>query len=120
MFDNCLTKELKLEVNRQILIYLPMKEKNVTVREFLRNFKTLASKKIVLIVQKNGKPEGVFVPYERWEKKQKKAKKPKSLSGISLAEAIEKYMVEGGDPYLSEKVDVICYGAPNPYRNDND
>lgn len=119
MFDNCLTKELKLEVNRRILIYLPMKEKNVTVREFLRNFKTLSEEKNVLIVQKNGKPEGVFVPYEEWEKK-KRTKQPKGISGISLAEAIEKYTFNSGETDLSQRVDEICYGAPNPYRDDND
>lgn len=114
MFDNCLTNMLKLKGNKQNLTLQNMKEEYVTVREFLRNFRKFSGKKKPIIISKNGKPENVFIPYKEWEEKQK-------VKEISLLDIMKEYDLfeNNGDPEASQKVDEICYGANNPYRNDN-
>ena len=111
MLDNCLTNSLRSKVENQI-IYLPMKEENITVREFLRNYKKNKGKNKILIIQNNGKPEGVFVPYDKWKKEPK---------FVSLAEVMKNYEIDDNeDSDISMKIDEIVYGAPNPHRDDND
>lgn len=96
-----------------------MKEEYVTVREFLRNFRKFSGKKKPIIISKNGKPQNVFIPYEQWEKEYKTVSQDQDMGECNLADMIEKYAFDGGDPDLSERVDEIVYGASNPYRNDN-
>ena len=110
MFDNCLTSGLESKVETQI-IYLPMNEKEITIREFLRNHKKYTDKKKTIIITKNGKPKGVYIPYDKWEKKKKKHKfNIKDLEEITFST---------GDPGLSQKIDEICYPYPNKLKNDN-
>ncbi|MFH1218219.1 MAG: hypothetical protein V1679_00035 [Candidatus Peregrinibacteria bacterium] len=85
-----------------------MNEEVITVREFLRNFSKFNKKKKTIIISKNGKPEGIFMPYEKW--------KTAPLTGVNLADAMEKYSFESGEKNLSQKIDEIVYGATNPHR----
>lgn len=118
MLDNCLTNSLKLKADKQNLASTIMEEQYVNVREFLRNYKKLTSKKKPLIITNNGKPEGVFIAYEKWKKGEKKEGKEKF---VSLADAIKKYTFTGsGEKDISQRIDEIVYGAANPHRNDND
>lgn len=118
MFDNCLTNSVKSKADKQNLASTIMEEQYVTVREFLRNYKKFTNKKKPVIVTNNGKPEGVFIAYEKWKKKEKKEGKEKF---VSLADAIKKYTFTGsGEKDISQRVDEIVYGARNPYRDDND
>lgn len=114
MFDNCLTKSLKLKADKKLLINIKMKEETINVREFLRNFKELANKKKILVVMKNGRCQGTYIPYKEW-------KKIKKEDGVVITrELIEKFSFNSGEKDLSKKIDEIVYGASNPYRNDND
>lgn len=118
MLDNCLTSSIKSKAGKQNLAHITMSEEYVTVREFLRNYKKFTNKKKPVIVTNNGKPEGVFISYERWEKKEKRESEERF---ISLADAIKPYISTGsGEKDLSQRVDEIVYGAANPNRNDND
>lgn len=78
------------------------------VREFLRNYKHLVVKQETIIITKNGKPEGVYVPYGKWGKndKQMPTNKPKKF----ILTDLEKYFFKGGDPNLSQNIDKILYG----------
>lgn len=68
------------------------------VREFLRNYREFAIKHETIIITKNGKPEGVYVPFSEWEKRPKK---------ITITpEFIKKYMFKG-PPNLSQTIDDI-------------
>lgn len=93
-----------------------MQEIHTNIREFIRNYRKFIKKKKTIIIGRNSIPEIVFMPYEEWIKNKKTSKKKNS---INLADIIDKYTFSGGDPNLSEKIDEIVYGAPNPYRNDN-
>lgn len=106
-----MTRALKLKADKQKITSAIMKEMKVTVREFLRNFKKLSNKKKTIIIQKNGTPEGVYVPYKEWEK----TEGPIKLT----VELIDKYSFGGGDPDLSQKIDEIVYTYPNKLKNDN-
>ncbi len=115
MFDNCLTKGLKLEADKKPLICIKMKEEIITVREFLRNFKELANKKKILVVMKNGRQQGTYIPYKEWKKIKKEEE------GVILTkELIESFSFNSGEKDLSKKIDEIVYGVSNPYRNDDD
>lgn len=115
MFDNCLTNSVKSKADKQNIASTIMEEQYVTVREFLRNYKKFTHKKKPVIVTNNGKPEGVFIAYEKWEKKKGKER------FVSLAEAIKPYISTGsGEKDLSQRIDEIVYGAANPNRDDND
>lgn len=104
MFDNCLTSSVKL--NRpQELTGCYMKEQTINTREFLRNYKKFSAANRVIIIANHGKPEGVFVPYEQWEKQQE------HKSRIFTWEDLEKYSFDGGDPNMSRDIDKILYGS---------
>jgi hypothetical protein len=113
MFDNCLTKRLKYGQIALKPISMPIKKdpKTVSVREFLRNFKKLTGKKETLIIQKNGKPDVVFVTYDEWLKNQ--AKKPHRVFTI---EELEKFTFKGGDQDLSMKIDEILLEQRTEYE----
>lgn len=116
MFDNCLTKPVKYKAVKQILIIRQnMKEQRITVREFLRNYKKMINKDTTLIILNNGKEQGVYIPYKKWKEDKETSE---DISGKTLLEAIKPFMFETNDPNLSQKVDEIVYGTPNPYRND--
>lgn len=108
MFDNCLTKEVKSLCQSHLFTFGIMKEENVSIRDFLRNYRKYADKKKIIIVESHGKPEGVYVPYKEWEKK--------NIQRRITMEDIEKYTFNTGDPQLSQKVDEIVYKYP---RHDN-
>lgn len=91
-----------------------MKEETTTVREFLRNYKKFANKKKAIIIMKNGKPIGTYLPYKEWEKQNEDQK-----GVIITKELIDQFSFKSGEKDLSQKIDEIAYGAPNPYRNDN-
>lgn len=111
MLDNCLTKEVRLSSK---LTTNFMHEEYTTVREFLRNYKKFVEKDKTVIITKNGKPEGVFTPFHlAFKEKSKKGEK------INLKD-LEKYQFSSGIKNLSEQIDEIVYGAPNPHRNDPD
>lgn len=114
MFDNCLTNRLVLNGPRKILIPARMKEENINVRDFLRNYKKLISQNKILVIHKNGKPEGVLVPYPEWEKKEKRKNINKNRK--FTIEELEMFAVPGGDPNLSKKVDEICYPQANKLK----
>lgn len=85
----------------------------VTIREFLRNYKKLTAKNKTIIISNHGKPTGVFISYEDWKNKEQKCKKK-----INILELVDKYSFDGpGD--MSQNIDEIAYGAPNPYRDGN-
>lgn len=88
-----------------------MSETQITVREFLRNYKKLATTKKTIIITKNGKPEGVFMPYEEWDENEKSFK--------ITQEMIDQFSFKGGDPDLSQNIDEICYPYPNELKNNN-
>lgn len=94
-----------------------MNEETITIREFLRNHKKFTNKKNPIIITKNGKPEMVIISYNKWEKDTINYKK-----SVSIWDMFEKYVIEDDnlDPNLSQNIDEIVYGAPNPHRNDND
>lgn len=94
-----------------------MQEIHTNTREFIRNYRKFVKRKKTVVVSKNGIPETVFMPYEEWVKSKKSGSGKKN--SINLAYIIDQYTFSGGDPHLSEKIDEIVYGAPNPYRNDN-
>lgn len=87
---------------------MPKNQIYAPVREFLRNYKDFAISHKTIIITKNGKPEGVYVPYKKWGKSDKQipADKPKRFTLKDL----EKYFFKGGDPNLSRDIDKILYG----------
>lgn len=108
MLDSCLTTHVPLQSKGNFT--KNHMEDHVSIREFLRNYKDLSQKNTTIIITKKGKPEGVYIPYENWQKKPKKRIK-------ITHELIEKYAVPGGDPLLSQKIDEILYKYPNPLKN---
>ena len=103
MFDNCLTNSVKFKQPQKLLTGSYMKEQTINTREFLRNYKKFSTANEIIVISNHGKPEGVFVPYEEWEKKQEN--KAKTFTW----EDIEKYSFDGGDPNLSQNIDKILY-----------
>lgn len=92
-----------------------MDEIKVTTREFLRNYKQLAAKKKAIIISNNGQEQGVFVPYEEWQAK------TKNKGQKITREMIEKYVLpESLGSITNDEIDEICYGAPNPHRDESD
>ncbi|MBI2634138.1 type II toxin-antitoxin system Phd/YefM family antitoxin [Candidatus Peregrinibacteria bacterium] len=91
-----------------------MKATSITIREFLRNYRKYFLGKKTVIVTKNGKPYGVFVPYPDWKKREEKNNR------IFNIKDVEDTMFSSGEKNLSQKIDEIVYGASNPHRNDND
>lgn len=114
MLDNCLTNKIEYKADKQYLICLIMKEKTITIREFLRNYKKFASQKNTIIITKNGKPKHVFMPYAAEEKN--KNNKRTQIKAKTLWDAIEKYTFKSGGKNLSQNIDEIVYGYPNPHR----
>ena len=98
LLDNCLTNGLQLIV---------MKEQKATVREFLRNYKKFSKAKVATVIFNRSEPEGVFLPYEEWEKGN--CGKPKTT--MSLAEAMKKFTFRSGIKNLSDprEIDKTCY-----------
>ncbi len=82
-----------------------MKEQTINVREFLRNYKKFSATNKIIIIANHGEPEGVFVPYQQWEKQQEHKSRTITL------EDIEKYTgnLRGGDSDTSQKIDEILY-----------
>ncbi len=106
MFDNCLTSSVNLKQPQELLIGSYMKEQTTNVRNFLRNYKKFSAANAVIIIANHGKPEGVFMPYEKWEQSRNdKLPKRKKFT----MEDLEKYCFDGGDPDLSQKIDEILY-----------
>jgi len=95
-------------MDKQYLTSQFMKEITVTVREFLRNFKKIISKNQTVIVSNHGRPEGVFVTYEEWQKRTKTTQK------MSIRDALKGLTFKGGDPNLSKNIDKILYDDFNP------
>lgn len=103
-----------------------MREENfINVREFLRNYKKFKNK--TYIIANHGKPELVVMPYKKWKENQipipkfVRFGKNKKNKKLTLLDAIEKFTFSGsGDSDLSQKIDEIVYGAPNPYRKNED
>lgn len=120
MFDNCLTRNIKLSKTKQFYLIKNMKQKYATIREFVRNYKVIMGKKQITIISVNGQPKGVYVPYQEWEKeaqsKQEEMKKnpPKKFT----LENLEPFIFHGGPPNLSQMVDEVCYPYPNKLKND--
>lgn len=105
MLDNYLTS--RVELNRpQELTGCCMKEQTINTREFLRNYKKFSTANQVIIIANHGKPEGVFMPYEQWEK-QNNPNPPRRKK--FTWEDLEKYCFDGGDPNMSQKIDEILY-----------
>jgi prevent-host-death family protein len=91
----------------QVKLYMSTKkEKLISVREFLRNYKDIVVQKNTVIISKNGKPEGVFIPYTEWEK----LNPPKKRKKIKLSELRQFMFKDGADPDLSKNIDKILYG----------
>jgi hypothetical protein len=109
MFDNCLTSSVRFKQPQKLLTGSYMKEQTINTREFLRNYKKFSTANKVIIVSSHGKPEGVFVPYEKWKKENKRKSRTITL------EDIEKYTgnLPGSDPDLSQRIDEIVYTYPN-------
>ncbi|MCX6734670.1 MAG: hypothetical protein NTZ25_02040 [Candidatus Peregrinibacteria bacterium] len=85
-----------------------MNERTVNTREFLRNYKKITSAQETIIIANHGKPEGVFIPYEEWEKKI--VKKRESL--FFTQELLDKYikgLPKTGARDTSQKIDEILY-----------
>lgn len=101
MFDKSLTNLLELAYHKPYV----MKEKSVSVRDFLRQYREIADAKKVCIINNHGQPEGVFVPYQQWNKSPKKARQK-----ITLAD-FEEIMFHSGEPNLSQNIDEILYGS---------
>ena len=82
-----------------------MKEQKATVREFLRNFKKFSKSGKVTVVFNRSEPEGVFVPYDEWEKGKEKEDE---LIDWSI---LKKYTFGGDFGHLSDpnEIDKICY-----------
>lgn len=115
MFDNCLTNKIEYKADQQYLICLIMKEKYITIREFLRNFKKISAQKDTLIITKNGKPQSVFLCYEDWGKDKERTQNQK-FKGLTLWDVFEKYTVKGEGKNKDKSIDEVVYGYPNPYR----
>lgn len=90
-----------------------MNEEEISVRNFLRNYKKLASQNKTFIILNHGKREGVYTPYQEWQKDNNEEK-------VSIEE-LEKFAISDPniDPNLSQKVDEI-YEYPNPLKSDSD
>lgn len=71
----------------------------VTTREFLHNFSSIKSSQEAVVIANRKKLEGVFVPYEIWEKMQHPGKK------IDI-KALAPYFIEGPKE-LSKEVDSV-------------
>lgn len=102
MFDNCLTNRIKLIAGRQKLTSAIMKTTTTTVRNFLRNYKNLASKNQILIIERHGKAEGVFMPYSEWQETQ-------PIERIDAKELLKGLTFRSKDKNLSKKIDEILY-----------
>jgi len=102
MFDNCLTSIIKLIAGRQKLTTAIMKTTTTTVRNFLRNYKNLASKNQILIIERHGKAEGVFMPYSEWEEKSPTDK-------ISAKDLLKGLTFKSKNKNLSLEIDDILY-----------
>lgn len=114
MFDNYLTTPL--ELSRPQLTGLPMNEQTINTREFLRNYKKFIAANETVIIANHGKPEGVFMPYPEWEKKNAN----KNRSGFFTMEEMEKYtkgLPPGGPTDTSQKIDEILYKNYKSYKN---
>ncbi len=105
MLDNRLTRSVEFieHINK---ILAMSGEKYVNVREFLRNYKDLTEKHEVIVISNNGEPKGVYVPYEKWGKREKNTK---GKGVIITPELIEKYTFDSGIKNLSEQIDEIMY-----------
>lgn len=77
----------------------------ISVRDFLRNFATLAAATSFkqYVVMKHGKPIGVFTPWEA-QKNEMKQGYPGSFLDWTKANQFD------GEPDLSQRVDEIVYG----------
>jgi len=95
LLDKCLTNPVQ---------WIVMNEKKTTVREFLRNYKKFSKTDVPVIIFNRSEPEGVFVPYEEWQKKKPRA-------AMNLAEAMKGFTFRSGIKNLSDprEIDKTCY-----------
>ncbi len=107
LFDNCPTKDVPSRKSKIFLTDLIMQKQTTSIREFLRNYKKFSTANKVIIIANHGKPEGVFVPYEKWEQQQK------HKSQTFTWEDVEQYSFGGGSPNMSTDIDKILYGSGN-------
>lgn len=115
MFDNRLTYHVKFKTYKNLAI-IKMDEEQVSIREFLRNYKDLSSKKKTIIILNRGKPEGVYIPYQEW-------KKDKGFKGKKFTrKELERFVISDPslDSDLSQKIDEIIYKYPNPLKDEKD
>ena len=75
-----------------------MQTAKVNTRDFLRNYKNITSSQKTVIVFKGNNPEGVYMPYLKWNQKYNRNK-------ISVKN-LEKYFFEANEN-LSKEVDLI-------------
>ena len=77
----------------------------ISVRDFLRNFASLAGGKAFkqYVIMKHGKPIGVFTPWEA-QKKELKEKYPGSFWDWTKTNQF------AGEPDLTQRIDEIVYG----------
>jgi len=108
MFDNCLTNGVELAMDKRNLTSQFMAEEIVTVRDFLRNYRTFVKKNKTILVANHGVPEIVFVPYAQW-KKENEIKMGKNVKKIPIREALKGLTFRGGDRNLSMNIDKILY-----------
>lgn len=111
MFDNCLT--IPVDLRQSLLTGLPMNEKIINTREFLRNYKKFIAANETVIISNHGKPEGVLMPYQEWENKTQRKSK------IITREMIDKYTkgLPGFPPILPHEIDEILYKNYKSYKN---
>ncbi|MEK7673097.1 MAG: hypothetical protein AAB373_04390 [Patescibacteria group bacterium] len=89
-----------------------MQQQTTTVREFLRNYKKFSNADKATIISNHGKNEGVYVPYEEWEKLHKVERQGEQTERRKVnIKDLEKYMFNSGYTNLSECVDEIVYGT---------
>lgn len=102
MFDKSLTNLIELAQIKPNY----MKEKYISVREFLRDYRQIADEKKVYIISNHGRAEGVFIPYDEWLKTVKKKKGERITE-----ESLKPFMFKGADPNISKNIDEILYGS---------
>ena len=85
-----------------------MRKETVAVREFFRNYQKYKKLDKTIFITNHGKPEGVYQPFNEWEKNiiREKKTEPKKFT----LKELKKYCFKGGDPNLSQNIDEILYG----------
>ncbi len=75
--------------------------KPMNVRTFLHNFSQARNSDEPILVMNRQKEEGVFVPYDQWQRINQK--RPRYIP----LEELRKFQFHGGDPDMSKNIDDI-------------